>query len=143
MSPRRLYHRVGNRGIVLTVLGFLWIITATSLATAPTIRIGVPDEYLPLWLRVSIWGISGTVAMVAAWWKRWDEQAWGLLILPLGLRLLSFIYGAIAGTFHPFGRAMISICVFGAMALLVNRCAAGLDRPAPWNGQERRWTQRQ
>lgn len=144
MSPRRILRRVnGNRGIVLTVLGFLWIITAISLATAPVVRIGVPDEHLPLWVRVTVWAVSGTFAMIAAWWKRWDEQAWGILIFPLGLRLISFIIGIITGTFQPPGRAVISICVFGAMALLVNRCAAGLDRPAPWDGRERRWTPRQ
>lgn len=138
MSPRRIYRRIGNRGIVLSMLGFLWVLTAIGLATAPIDRPGLPDEYLPTWLRVAIWGIAGIAALVATWWRRWDELAWGFLILPLSMRLISYLYGWIFGTFTPGWRGA---CVYAAMALLVNRCAAGLDRAAPWDGQERRWTQ--
>jgi len=141
VSPRRIYRRIGNRGIVLSLLGFLWILTAIGLATSPIERSGVPDESLPVWLRAALWGVAGFVAVVATWWKRWDELAWGLLILPLSMRLLSYLYGWIFGTFPPGWRA---VCIYAAMALLVNRCAAGLDRPAPWDGRERRtWIQRQ
>lgn len=143
MSPRRILFRVGNRGIVLTVLGFMWVITAFSLATTPIVRIGVPDENLPMWLRATFWGVAGVVAIAGAWWKRLDDLAWGLLIFPLSVRLLSFIYGLITSAAIPPGRLLISICIYGAMALLVNRCAAGLDRPAPWDGRERRWIPRQ
>lgn len=140
MSPRRMFHRIGNRGIVLSLLGFIWILTAIGLTVEPMRRPGLPDELLPLWLRVGLWAFAGFAALVATWWRRWDELAWGLLILPLSIRLLSYAYGWIFGTFPPGWR---SVCVYAAMALLVNRCAAGLDRAGPWDGAERRWTQRQ
>lgn len=140
MSPRRVFRRVGNRGIVLSMLGFIWVLTAIGLATQPQDRPGLPDDVLPVWMRVTMWGGAGLVALVATWWKRWDDLAWGLLILPLCMRLFSYLYGWIFQTFPPGWRA---VCVYAAMALLVNRCAAGLDRPGPWDGRERRWTPRQ
>lgn len=105
---------------------------------APQERAGLPDDIFPVWLRATIWIIAGSVALVATWWRRWDEIAWGLLILPLSMRLLSYLYGWIFQTFPPAWRGFF---VYAAMALLVNRCAAGLDRPLPWDGRERRWTQ--
>lgn len=140
MTARNMFRHVGNRGIVLSLLGFIWILTAIGLWTAPLDRPGVPDDAFPLWLRISVWAVSGVVAIVATWWKRWDSVAWGLLILPLSMRLLSYAYGWISGTFPPGWR---SVCVYAATVLLVNRCAAGLDRAAPWDGRERRWTPRQ
>ena len=140
MSPRRVFRRIGNRGIVLSLLGFMWILTAVGVAIQPIDRPGLPDEALPLWLRVGMWAVAGVVALVATWWKRWDDLAWGLLILPLSTRLLSYIYGWISGSFPGSWRGAF---VYAAMALLVNRCAAGLDRPGPWDGRERRWIQRQ
>lgn len=131
---------VGNRGIVLSLLGFIWIVTAVGLLAEPLRRPGLPDDFLPLWLRVSMWGVAGVAAILGAWWKRADAVAWGLLVLPLCMRLLSYLYGWIFQTYPPGWR---SVCVYAATALLVNRCAAGLDRPAPWDGRERRWTQRQ
>lgn len=139
MSPQRVFRRIGNRGIVLSLLGFLWVITGLGILAAPTERPGLPDDILPIWFRAVIWLVPGIAALVATWWRRWDEIAWGLLILPLSMRLLSYLYGWIFQTFPPGWRAF---CVYAAMALLVNRCAAGLDRPAPWDGRERRWTQR-
>lgn len=138
MSPRRVFRRVGNRGIVLSLLGFLWVLTAIGLGAKPMDRPGLPDDALPVWFRVAMWGGAGLLALVATWWKRWDDIAWGLLILPLGMRLLSYLYGWAFQTYPPGWRA---VCIYAAMALLVNRCAAGLDRPGPWDGRERRWTQ--
>lgn len=140
MSPRRLYFRAGNRGIVLSLLGFIWLLTAVGLIADPLKRPGVPDDVFPVWFRVAIWTSAGIVALVATWWKKWDAFAWGMLILPLGMRLLSYLYGWISGSFPPGWR---SVCVYAATALLVNRCAKGLDRPAPWDGRERRWTRQQ
>lgn len=139
MTPRRMFRRVGNRGIVLSLLGFLWVITGIGVAAEPLKRPGLPDDIFPVWLRASIWICAGVTALIATWWRRWDEVAWGFLILPLSMRLLSYGYGWIFNTYPPGWR---SVCVYAAMALLVNRCAAGLDRPAPWDGQERRWIQR-
>lgn len=138
MSPRRVLYRVGNRGIVLSLLGFLWLITGAGILAAPQERAGLPDDIFPVWLRATIWFAAGITALVSTWWKRWDEIAWGLLILPLSMRLLSYLYGWIFQTFPAGWRGF---CVYAAMALLVNRCAAGLDRPPPWDGRERRWTQ--
>lgn len=140
MTPNRLLVRVGNRGIVLSLLGFIWIITAIGIVSAPLERPGVPDDVFPPVFRAAIWGLAGVVALIATWWKKWDALAWGMLILPVGMRLFSYLLGWVLGTFPPGWRG---ICVYAATALLVNRCAKGLDRPAPWDGRERRWTRQQ
>lgn len=131
----RPFRHIGNRGIVLSLLGLLWILTAVGLLLDKTTRLGLPDEQLPLWLRFSLWIIPGLAALVITWWKRLDEYAWTLLIVAPSIRLFSFAYGWLSGGFPPGWRGM---CVYAATVILVNRCGAGLDRPSPWDGQERR-----
>lgn len=138
MSPRRIATHVGNRGIVLGMLGVVWVLTAVGLATAPVTRAPLPDEQLPVWLRVALWAVPGLLALVAVGWKRLDAIAWGLLILPVAIRLVSYVFGWVTGSYSAGWRGA---CVYLAVVILVNRCAAGLDRSAPWGGEERRrWT---
>jgi hypothetical protein len=137
----RLFAYIGNRGIVLSMLGVIWTVTAIGLYVDPYKRPGLPDDILPIPVRIALWAVAGVVAVVATWWRRLDEYAWGLLIVAPSMRLLSYGYGWIFGTFPPGWR---SVLVYAATVLLVNRCAAGLDRPAPWDRRERRkWTPQQ
>jgi hypothetical protein len=135
----RVTSHVGNRGIVLGMLGILWILTAVGVLTATTVRPEILHERLPIWLRVAIWTGPGLLALVATVWRRWDELAWGLLIIPPAERLLSYGVAWVTDAYPPAWR---SVLVYLVVVVLINRCAAGLDRAAPWDGRERRsWTQ--
>lgn len=134
---RRVGAHVGNRGIVLGMLGVVWALTAVGIATAPVTRAPLPDEQLPVWARVALWIGPGLLALLAVAWRRLDALAWGLLIMPAAIRLVSYGFGWLSGAYPAGWRGA---CVYLAVVVLVNRCAAGLDRPAPWGGEERRWT---
>lgn len=128
-----LVARIGNRGAVLALLGLIWIVMGTTVSehTHPTLI----HEKAPLWVAVLIWSVPGSVAIVAAIRSTLDPTAWGLLILGPTVRLVSYGWGWITSAYPAGWRGLL---VWSAVAVLVNRCAAGLDRPAPWNGEERR-----
>lgn len=136
MSPhRRMFQYVGNRGIVLGTLGMIWVLTALGTALEPTKIEGVLDNRIPVPVRFCMWFIPGFVAVLAMGVKKLDEWAWMLLVVPIVVRFFSFAVGWALGTYPPGWRGAM---VYAATVLLVNRCAAGLDRPAPWDGRERR-----
>jgi hypothetical protein len=139
MSPhRRAFAYVGNRGIVLGLLGIIWVLSGVGAAVDPQHHPGLLHELIPAPVWFALWFVPGFVAILAVLVKPLDEWAWGLLILPVAIRFLSFTAGWAFGTYPPGWRGAITLA---ASALLVNRCAAGLDRPAPWDGRERReWT---
>lgn len=138
MTRTRIFAYVGNRGIVLGLLGMIWVLTATGVALDPQKHHGLLHERLPVWLQFVLWFVPGFVAVLAIGVRRLDEWAWSLLITPIVVKGLSFFAGWVLGTYSPGWRGAM---VYAAVALLVNRCAAGLDRPAPWDGRERRvWT---
>lgn len=129
--------RIGNRGVVLALLGLIWIVLGTTVSehTHPTLI----HEQLPVWAAVLIWSVPGTVALVATVWHGLDPTAWGLLIIGPTVRLASYGWGWITNAYPDGWRGLL---VWAAVALLVNRCAAGLDRPAPPDGEEQQqWTQ--
>lgn len=129
--------KVGNRGVVLGLLGLIWVVLGTTVSEHlhPTLI----HEKMPLWSAVLIWSVPGAFAMVATVRHQLDPSAWGLLIVGPTVRLVSYGWGWATGTYADGWRGLL---VWAAVALLVNRCAAGLDRPAPWDGRERRtWTQ--
>lgn len=135
----RFKRHVGNRGIVLGMLGMLWVLTAIGIRTSGTARPEILHERLPTWIRVLIWALPGLLALTATVWRRWDELAWGLLIIPPAERLLSYGAAWVTDAYPPAWR---SVLVYLGVVVLINRCAAGLDRAAPWDGRERRsWTQ--
>lgn len=136
VSPhRRFFRYVGNRGIVLGMLGVIWLLTGIGQALDPTRQLGLIHERIPQWGQFVLWFAPGFVAILAVGIKKLDEWAWMLLIAPIAVRFFSFMAGWIFGTYSSGWRGAT---VYAATALLVNRCAAGLDRPAPWDGRERR-----
>lgn len=136
MSPhRRVFAYVGNRGIVLGTLGLIWMLSAIGLVLEPREVEGLIHEKIPLQGSFALWFIPGFIAVLAMGVKKLDEWAWMLLILPVVVRFFSYIVGWISGSYPPGWRGAM---VYAATVLLVNRCAAGLDRPAPWDGRERR-----
>lgn len=132
---KRLFVYVGNRGIVLGLLGLIWSLTAVGLAVDPVHHPGLMHEQFPLPVNYALWAVPGFVAVVSVGVRRLDSWAWALLIFPVAVRFLSYTAGWVSDSYPPGWRGAI---VYVAIGLLVNRCAAGLDRPAPWNGRERR-----
>lgn len=132
---RRVVARVGNRGIVLGLLGLIWVVLGTTVSehTYPTLI----HEKMPLWSAVLIWSVPGALALVATVRHTLDPTAWGLLIVGPAVRLVSYGWGWVTSTYPDGWRGLL---VWAAVAVLVNRCAAGLDR-APLDGGGHPWTQ--
>lgn len=135
MTRRKLFFYVGNRGIVLGLLGVIWVLTAVGLAIEPITTPGLLYTQIPVPIQFVFWFVPGFVAIISVAVRRMDEWAWFLMILPIAVRFFSFLAAWILGT-YPLGWR--GAAVYAATGLLVNRCAAGLDRPAPWDGRERR-----
>ena len=138
--------RAGNRGAVLVILGVVWLVMGTVVhprVSDPTSDVPKPvllHERLPLWMTLLLWTLPGAIAIVAAFWKRLDPNGWGLLFVGPAVRLASYFWGWVTDVYPAGWRGFI---IWGAVAFLINRCAAGLDRAEAWNGEERRhgWTQ--
>lgn len=122
---RRRTAHVGNRGAVLALLGVIWIVVGTTAGhhESPTLI----HERIPAWLAVLIWSVPGSFALLAAWRHSLDATAWGALIFGPCVRLVSYALGWLTGAYPPAWRGVL---VWAAVAVLVNRCAAGLDRPS-------------
>lgn len=133
---------IGNRGAVLIILGFLWVLTAIGIATNPIISTGrqlLPYEHLPVWFRVTLWAAPGLFAIAAAVRRNWDDNAWMLLIVPVAERTLSFLWVWIVDLFiGGWPTAWRGFLIYAATGTLIYFCARGLDRPAPWDGRDRR-----
>lgn len=121
-----------NRRRVLGLLGIIWVLSAYGVAVAPLTRLGLPIEILPVWTRVGLWLGPGVLALVSAtFWRRLDAWAWGLLILPIALYAVSFLFGWIVFLLpgdDGFGAGWRGAAVYIALGFLIFYCAKGLDR---------------
>lgn len=135
---RRAFQFTGNRGVVLGLLGIIWVLTAVGVAIEPMKTPGVLFAETPVPVQFATWFITGFIAVLSVGIRRIDEWAWTLLMIPIAVRFFSYLVAWVMGT-YPLGWR--GAAIYAATGLLVNRCAAGLDRPAPWDGRERRaWT---
>lgn len=139
---QRIAKRLGNRGIALALLGTLWLLTSVGLIVAPLKRSTLLDERLPLWIRVPLWCIPGFLAIAASVRQKYDATAWGLLMVPVSVRFVSYLAGwlvslalditgwpPLAKWSYPDGwRGATAIAVF---VVFIRVCAAGLDRLPP------------
>lgn len=139
---QRIVKRLGNRGVALAMLGMLWIFTAVGIAVSPLKRTTLLDERIPVWCRVCLWGIPGLLALVASIRRKYDATAWGLLMVPVGIRFASFLIGWLVSLAlnitgwqpllkwsYPDGwRGATTIAIF---VVFIRVCAAGLDRLPP------------
>lgn len=135
-----------NRRIVLALLGVLWVLTAIRIPYDER-RTGLVHEELPVPVRVALWLLPAVVALAAVWWRRLDAWAWTLLIAGPLVSFASFGWGWVLGLYPAGWRGAV---VYATTIMLVNRCAAGLDRcpvtapapapaePEPWDGVDRR-----
>lgn len=136
--PRRIGRHVGNRGAVLALLGLIWVLMGTVVHPSTPKPILI-HERMHLWATLLVWSLPGAIAVAAAVLRRIDPTAWGLLFVGPAVRLASYWWGWVTAAYPPAWKGFL---VWAAVAVLINRCAAGLDRSLPWDGKERRrWTQ--
>lgn len=100
-----LQRRLGRRGMVLLLLGTLWVVQGIALRSAPYVNDTDPTvlyEYLPVNLRCGLWVVSGIVAMTVAacFSPHRDRHGYTVLVvLPLE-RGFSLLWGWVM-TFFP------------------------------------------
>lgn len=132
----RLTRHTGNRGAVLACLGLVWAIRGTAQPTTPLLM----RDHLAWWALLLIWSVPGVVAIVAAVWPPADRMAWAVLSVAPTVWCGAFVWDWATGH-DPAGWK--GLTAWFIVAVLINRCAAGLDRPAPLDGKEwRSWTDR-
>lgn len=131
----RLVAHVGHRGIVLMLMGVIWIAMGVGILTSPLGPRGLVFEHAPQWSRAVFWMLPGAVSLVASMWRRWDTTAWWMLIAPPFAWSLSYAWGWVTSTVD---RAWLGAILYGALWLLVFECAAGLDR-LPVSGEGGEW----
>lgn len=71
--PAPVPKMLGRRGAALLLSGILWLFVAwgVSLMPLPRGRALAPHEYLPIELRITGWGLAGSVAIMCAFlWKQ-------------------------------------------------------------------------
>lgn len=141
--PRRLMvwasRYIGNRGVVLFTLGFMWFVYGVGIFVDDDARsVGLPEDWFPYWVRGLWWCIPGSVAMLCAVRRKGTEDAtaWGLLMLPVFIRWGSICVAWImdltnSGHWQHYPRPWAGFTIFLAFIVLIDRNAAGLDRLPP------------
>jgi hypothetical protein len=105
-AVKRLYlwlrRRLGFRGFVLLLAGAVFFLIGVGVAIMPGVReLDLFHTHLPRAVRTSIWCVSGTVAMIAAWFPakidhiKIERVAWGLIAIGPAERCLSFTWAII------------------------------------------------
>lgn len=92
--------RLGNRGLVLLLIGFLWVMTAWTVhqAPVPNTRPPVPHEQIPPIIRELAWLTTGLAGIVFAFFKQGRDR-WGFFALMIMPAERAFSWGA-AIIFH-------------------------------------------
>ena len=134
-----IWHRVQpgphHRARVVALLGIIWGVIGVGILTQPPRDIGLIYERLPDATRALIWAIPGVIGVVASLWRRFDNLAWAVLIIPPAERASAFAWGWVTSTVQA---AYLGAAIYLALSLLVYECAAGLDRPRN-GGEAERW----
>jgi hypothetical protein len=85
-----LAHRLGYRGLTLSVFGSLFIAIGFSVITAEDYRPELIHTHLPLWFRLCLWMVPGVVAMITAWDGKWQALGFALMFIPPAERAVSY-----------------------------------------------------
>lgn len=93
----RLRQRVSRRGAFLILFGVAYILTGFS-TTGYIIRNPASPllhEMGPIWLRALVWITAGTVAILAAFWRKplADTIGFTLVCVPAAFRAVSYLIG--------------------------------------------------
>lgn len=144
--PRRLIkwasRYIGNRGVVLFTLGLMWFVYGIGVLRDEAVT-DLPEDWFPYQVRGGWWLVTGLLAMACAVKPhrrngelRDDATAWGLLMIPVAIRWFAFLITWImdivnAGRWQDYPHPWRGVIIFTAFIVLIDRCAAGLDRLPP------------
>jgi hypothetical protein len=142
--PRRILkwasYYVGNRGVMLFILGLIWALIGVGTVTAPR-TVPLPDSIIPLWVRSLFWIMPGIYAM--AWtlltpmMRTDDHNVWALLMVGPTARFVTYVAAGIMDVFNighdqeRYRGILLGVLVWLAVLAMVDRCAVGLDRLPP------------
>jgi hypothetical protein len=123
-----------RRGALLLLLALLYLYVGAGLWMQP----GEVDDalfhtHLPLWVRVGLWLVPAVVASVFAFKER-DRWGWMVLVLPVVLRICSFIGawvfwlvpGGVEGHADGLWRSLLYVFILGVILL-----GSGWPEPPP------------
>lgn len=124
---RRYSHRLGRRGLILSTLGTLWVVTGAVTFVAPD-----PIAAYPLlsgWsaLRAATWVVTGAVAIWAAHQRQGrDAYGWVSLYLMAGWRVVAYGHGFLLVLFgHPEAtlRSILNLAAWLALLVVIRVCS--------------------
>lgn len=95
--PSRFGHRLGYRGLALTMFGAMFAVIGAGTAANPVIVHELVHTHLPTWFRVTMWVGCGAVGMITAWWTRAQFIGFAALVVPPVVRAYSYGYALISG----------------------------------------------
>lgn len=80
---RRAHKRIGRRGAILISFGIAWLAMAGAILEEDPglLRYRFGYMYLPVWLRASLWALTGLVAIASAWRPQGKSDSWGFVAL--------------------------------------------------------------
>lgn len=112
-----------NRPVVLAMIGLVWILTGLGRIQEPLTNL--PESLVRPGIIGAVWIAGGVVALAAVYLRRLDVAAWSVLTgIALG-QVVSYTGGWILGSAPTGWRGALA---WAAITVLLNRCAAGLDR---------------
>lgn len=130
--------RFGYRGRALTLVGLVWVLVGVKVLRDPG---GTPYlDHLPTWLRLSVWGATGGVALVTAWWPAGaDRYGFMALSIPATIRTLangwSWLLGIVTGNQVGNSGDWVSAVAWAAIVAFV-LLLASWPEPVTNNGGE-------
>lgn len=132
---------LGRRGVILRLLGIMWVLVGVSVLVAPHAPEYLLLDVAPGW-RAAMWIIAGAIALGFAG-RDQGEDKWGFaaLYLPAAYRWLAYLYGVIDYFDDTHGRvgdlrAMVGVLSWGVI-LIVIRVIAGWPDPIDVEGDTR------
>jgi hypothetical protein len=102
---------LGRRGAVLLILGIAWVLQGARVAVRPYSPPEHLHEMLPGWLRVGMWVVAGGIAVYAAFRRHPGQDTPGFvaLMVPLGIRAFSYVWGSFTWLFTEQGSAVAAL----------------------------------
>lgn len=124
MEGTRLIRALGRRGVVLGLLGLVWIFTGVSILVTPGAHNYLMLDIVPP-VRASAWVIAGLVAIACAGLPQGDDR-WGFaaLYIPALYRFLAYLYGFEDWIDDAHGRAgdpraLVGVLAWGTVLILL------------------------
>lgn len=137
--PRPIWD-TGKRGSILLLLGTLWVLEGVSLIDYEIPGPHVAHQFLPNWIGVGAWVVTGLIAVAAALRPPGIPDHWGFTALYLmpAIRFISYAMGWVAswGLFDPppwmpsFSEGWRYVALYAGLVGVIMICA-GWREPLP------------